>query len=82
MFPAGTTTLPIFRASTMSSGFRLYSSSLRGSTLTMIDRMFGPNGEIATVPGTFFCTIGRMMFCARSPIAPIEVFSPSLTKTR
>ena len=48
----------------------------------MIDRMLGPNGEMATVPGTFFCTSGRMMFCARSPIAPIEVLSPSLTKTR
>jgi hypothetical protein len=21
----------------------------------MIDRMFGPKGEMATVPGTFFC---------------------------
>ena len=45
-----------------------------------IDRMFGPNGEIATVPGTNFCTSGRMMFCARSPMAPSEVIS--LSKTR
>ena len=29
-----------------------------------IDRMFGPNGEIATVPGTYFCTSGRITFCA------------------
>ena len=45
-----------------------------------IDRMFGPNGEIATVPGTYFCTSGRMMFCARSPIAPSEVTSLSNTR--
>ncbi len=66
----------------MSWGSRLYSRSLFGSTLTMIDRMFGPKGEMATVPGTFFCTSGRMMFWARSPIAPSEVLSPSLVKTR
>ena len=46
----------------------------------MIDRMFGPNGEIATVPGTYFCTSGRMMFCARSPILPSEVSSLSITR--
>ena len=45
-----------------------------------IDRMFGPKGEMATVPGTFFCTSGRMMFCARSPIAPSEVLSLSNTR--
>ena len=82
MFPEGITTFPVFRASTTSCGFRLYSRSFRGSTLMMIDRMFGPNGEMATVPGTFFCTSGRMMFCARSPIAPSEVLSPSLMNTR
>ena len=45
-----------------------------------IDRMFGPNGEIATVPGTNFCTSGRMMFCARSPIAPSVVTLLSNTR--
>ena len=45
-----------------------------------IDRMLGPNGEIATVPGTNFCTSGRMTFCARSPIAPSEVSSLSNTR--
>ncbi len=42
--------------------------------------MFGPNGEIATVPGTYFCTSGRMMFWARSPIRPSDVSLLSITR--
>ena len=45
-----------------------------------IDRMFGPKGEIATVPGTYFCTNGRTTFCARSPMVPSDVFSLSNTR--
>ena len=36
--------------------------------------------EMATVPGTFFCTSGRMMFWARSPILPSEVSWLSSTR--
>ena len=35
---------------------------------------------VATVPGTFCCTSGRMMFCARSPIAPSDVSVLSNTR--
>ena len=68
--PEGATTLPLFNASTTSSGVKLCARKRSGSTVMTIARVLLPKGENEIVPGNWEMSIGRILCIPRSASSP------------